>query len=160
MLKLSSPWVTYYNEIKALFGEDPDIRVEYDEDENEVKLFVEDQEKADALSQLLPPAKAFGNVVMKITVIPANRLKESQSVLFEKAFKGNPAFSYMASAESIYCNPITYVVFKNKVVQFWNDNLGDINGNMSTLYQNIASDILGETTNVFFCTDTAKGDEK
>lgn len=26
---LSSPWVTYYREIVALFGDDPDIKIEY-----------------------------------------------------------------------------------------------------------------------------------
>ena len=33
---------------------------------------------------------------------------------------------------------ITYVIFKNCVVQFFNDNLNDAHGLISTLYQNIA----------------------
>ena len=51
-------------------------------------------------------------------------------------------------------NPLHYVVFKNRVVQYWSDNLGDINGNTSTLYENIARDVFGETDNVCFNTDT------
>lgn len=59
----------------------------------------------------------------------------------------------MASAEGIFSNPITYIVFKNKVVQFWNDDLSDIYGNRSTLYQDIAKEIFGESSGIFFCTD-------
>ena len=47
-----------------------------------------------------------------------------------------------------------YVVFENKVVQFFNDDLSDIHGNKSTLYQEIAKDIFGDCDNIYFCTDT------
>ena len=152
---LSSPWIKFYREIEALFKEDPEIKIVYDEDEPEVKLYVENTEKAEAIAQLLPAAKAFGNVVLKITIIPANALGESpKASLFRKAFKGNPAFSFIASVEGIFTNPISYVVFKNKVVQFFNDDLSDINGNCSTLYQELAKDVFGETDGIFFCTDT------
>ena len=50
-------------------------------------------------------------------------------------------------------NPITYVVFVNEVVQYFNDDLGDVYGQCSTLYQEIAKDVFGETEGVFFCTD-------
>ena len=46
-----------------------------------------------------------------------------------------------------------YVVFKNRVVQFFNDNLNDIYGNISTLYQEIASDVFKEISGVNYCTD-------
>lgn len=48
-----------------------------------------------------------------------------------------------------------YVVFKNCVVQFFNDNLNDIYGNISTLYQDIAREIFAdaEWEGVFYCTD-------
>ena len=150
---LSAPWVTFYREINALFGDDPDIRIEYDEDEPEVKLFVDDADKADALTQLLPVEKAFGNIVLKITVIPANEDKVTRAKLIARAFHGNPVYSYGTTIDGIMSNPIHYVVFVNKVVQFYNDDLGDVNGNCSTLYQEIAKDILGEDEGVHFCTD-------
>ena len=53
-------------------------------------------------------------------------------------------------------NVLTYVVFTNKVVQFFNDNLNDIYGNVTTLYQEIASDVFDIESGVFFCTDFKK----
>jgi len=150
---LSAPWVTFYREINALFGDDPDIHIEYDEDEVEVKLFVQNSDKADALTQLLPTEKAFGNVVLKITVIPANEPAPTKASLIARAFQGNPVYSYGTTVDGIMSNPIHYVVFANKVVQFFNDDLGDVNGNCSTLYQEIAKDVLGAEEGVHYCTD-------
>ena len=152
-IKLSSPWVTYYKEIVAMFGEDPDIKIDFDEAENTVKLFVNGQDKADALTQLLPMEKEFGNVVLYIEVIPANK-QPSKIDVYRKAFDGNPAFSYSATIEGIMSNPISYLVFRNKVVQFYNDDLGDINGNKNTLYQDIAEDLFENHDGICFCTDT------
>lgn len=154
-IKLSSPWVKYYREIDALFGKDPDIKIEYNDDSNpqEIKLLVTGEEKADAIAKLLPSEKVFGNVVVKITVCPANLGNTDQVQLFRAAFCGNPAFKFAACAEGIFTNPITYVVFAKEVVQFYDDDLGDINGNCSTLYQNVAKDVFGDVKGVFFCTD-------
>ena len=69
---LSPPWLNYVNEIKALFGRDPEISILYDDNANEVKLYVEGGDKANALAIILPPEKHFGNVTLKITVVPAN----------------------------------------------------------------------------------------
>lgn len=153
--KLSSPWANYYKKIVALFGEDPDIKIVYDEDENLLKLFVDGTDKAEAIDGLLPEEKVFGNVTMKIAIIPANT-EMTKVDMFRKAFEGNPAFSYAVTVGGISSNDFNYVVFKNKVVQYWNDNLGDINGNESTLYQEIAKDIFEDCTGIYFCTDTEK----
>ena len=64
VLKISSPWVLYYRELEVLFGEDPDIHIEYDEDENVITFYVEGTEEADSLTQLLPTEKVFGNVIV------------------------------------------------------------------------------------------------
>ena len=46
-----------------------------------------------------------------------------------------------------------YAVFQSKVVQFFNDDMSDINGNCTTLYQEIAKDVFsGRAEGVFFCT--------
>lgn len=74
MLKLAAPWVAYFNEVKALFGDDPEIKLEYNNDNYEIKMYVDNQEKADALTQLIPAEKAFGNIVVKTIVIPSNKL--------------------------------------------------------------------------------------
>lgn len=43
-------------------------------------------------------------------------------------------------------------MFKNKVVQYFNDDLSDANGVCSTLYQEIAKRIFGENPMIYFCT--------
>ena len=156
-LKLSSPWVLFYREIEAMFKEDPGVRVIYDEESNIVKLYVDGDEKANALAELLPTEKEFGNVTLRIEVIPSNCLGVS-AVSFEKAFEGNAALSYIKTVKGIFSNNITYIVFKNKVVQYFDDSLSDVNGLCSTLYQEIAKDIFGCRDGIFFCTDVAVGE--
>lgn len=152
-LNLSSPWVLYYHELEAFFKEDPNVSVSYDNDTYTVKLFVYGDEKADALTQLLPTEKQFGNVTVKVKVIPANRLNATKLELFRKAFEGNAAVSYMQTVEGLYNNDLNFIVFANKVVQYFTDDLGDINHVRSTLYQDMAKEIFGEHDSIFFCTD-------
>lgn len=152
--KLSAPWTVYYREIQALFGQDPEITIEYDEDNVEIKLLVQNEEKAEALQQLLPSEKIFGRVVLKITVVPANQSSKLTRSVFQKAFNGNPAFNYCYRVDNVFTNPIDFVVFKKEVVQYFNDNLCDIHGIKSTLYEDIARDVFGELPGVYFNTDT------
>ena len=160
-IKLSPPWVTYYNELNCLFKEDPDIIVIYDEENNEIKLCVDNNEKVCALSGILPTEKDFGTVTMKITVVPSNgftkpdelKMKEIYTNPYATAFEGNPILSYVEQIDTIIMGKITYVVFVNEVVQYFNDNLYDINGVCSTLYQEIAKEVFKESNSVHFCTD-------
>ena len=156
-IKLSPPWLTFYHEMEALFGEDPEIRIEYSDSTETIKLYVDNTEKAEALSKLLPVKKSFGNVTVTIQVIPANESAVRIVDLFDRAFKGNPALSYVRTTGGAFGIPMDYVVFKNRVVQFFNDDISDINGLKSTLYQEIAKDIFDETTGIFFCTDVEEG---
>ena len=151
---LSAPWINYYREIEAMFKDDPEVKILYDEDANEIRLYVDNTIKADALSELLPVEKTFGAVTIRTTIIPSNTAVSNSRVnLIEAAFKGNPALSYVQTIHGLFTNDLNYVVFKNKVVQYFNDDLSDVNGFKSTLYQDIAKDIFGEQENVFFCTD-------
>ena len=153
-VNLSSPWLEHYHKITKLFGEDPDIRVIFNEEEYHIQLFVKGDQKANAINELLPDMVEFGNVTVKISVIPENIEFNSNEEIIKAAFKGNPVFSYVKSMEGESPLPITYAVFKNKVVQYFNDNLHDINGNKSTLYQNIADEVLtSSNSNIFYCTD-------
>lgn len=151
-MKLSAPWVNFYRELEALFVQDPEVKVVYEEENNEVKLFVDNARKADALTQLFPAEKEFGNVTLKITVIPANNADVSKADLLAEAFDGNPALSYIQHVDAVL-GSFDYAVFQNKVVQYFNDDLSDINGLRSTLYQDIAKDVFGEDAGVFFCTE-------
>ena len=153
---LQSPWVTFAEEVKELFKNDPEVHVEYD-GQYEVKLFVDNDEKYDALTKILPSVKVFGNVVLNITLVPANAEEveeEDLGDLFEKAFAGNPALAFVAKNEDPAAGPAaTYVVFEKEVVQFYNDDLSDYFRNKSTLYQDIAYNVFGREIGVCFCTD-------
>lgn len=149
--KLSPPWITYVNELKELFGQDPQVKIEYDDDKKVVKLFVDNQTKSDALSALLPVSKDFGNVTLIIGVVPAN-LKANTSELLDAAFDGNPVMSEVIHATTPFGN-ISYAMFKKEVVQFYNDQMDDPRGNKSMLYQDIAKDVFGNVSGAFFCTD-------
>ena len=152
-VKLSSPWENLYHEITAMFGKDEDIKIVINDDEKEVRLYVTGQDKADALTTLLPGEYQFGNVVVNIEVIPSNE-KLTKAQLYRKAFDGNPVFAFAQSVEGIMTNPIHYVVFAREIATYFCDNLHDIYGNINTLYENIAKDLFGESDGVCFCTET------
>ena len=149
---IAPPWIQYVNKLIALFGEDPDIDISYDNDSHLVMLKVNNQAKADAIDHLLPAAKQFGNVTLVISVVPSN-MSDTKADLYTIAFDGNPAFSYVKQVDGVFTNPITYVVFNKEVVQYYNDDLGDVNGNCTTLYQDIAKDLFDDE-GVYFCTDS------
>ena len=153
-LKLSPPWINYYNELVALFGDDPDIKLYFDEESYTVKMFVDSDIKADALMKLLPQEKSFGNVVVKIEIVPANSEDESFVTLFRRAFAGNPVIDDIQTLESPIFGEVSYVVFKNGVVQYFNDDISDLYGLRSTLYQELAKDVFDylNSERIYFCT--------
>ena len=144
-LKISPPWVTYFNMLTALFDGDPDIAVSYDDEKRSITLTVSNGDKGAALQKVLPSAKKFGNVAVLVNVEGpiSNRAFVSNEDLMNTLFEKNPAFSFCRRIEGIITS-FTYVVFKNTVVQFFNDNLNDIYGNVSTLYQNIAEEVFAD----------------
>lgn len=153
-MKLSAPWETYYKQIEALFGSDPKIKTEFDEETKFIKIYVVGDTKAKAISAIIPSEKKFGNVIVRINVIPANTLFTTQYQRFCNAFEGNPAFAYAKTTDGSHGEfAANYIVFKKEVVQFFNDDLSDINGNCTTLYEDIAREVFGEDCGVFFCTE-------
>lgn len=166
-LKMSPPWITYVNKLQALFDGDPLIafNIDYDaEDGPSVTLATTDPDKAAALIRLLPEEKEFGNVILSIYVdspTVSNLTFPTNKALFETAFKGNPAFAeaIAPAAEGYFYIDFTYIIFKNCVVQFFNDNLNDAHGLISTLYQEIAKEIFEDAglNGVYYCTDIEHG---
>lgn len=165
-LKLSPPWITCIHKIQALFDGDPQIACNVKADaggEPIIALACNNGDKVAALLQILPTEVTFGNIPLHILVdgIPSNRAFKTKKELFETAFSKNPAFAYAVAPADEGANwfDMTYVVFKNCVVQFFNDNLNDCHGIISTLYEDIARDILtGEAVQgVYFNTDIEHG---
>lgn len=165
-LKLSPPWVTYVNMVNAMFGYDPDVEIDYNNDGPTLIVTVKNSDKAAAVSKLIPQFKKFGNIVLEIILSTPNGISnmafKDNNALFTTAFTRNPIFAFCYSVTDIFANPITYVVFKNRVAQFFNDNLNDIYGNLSTLHQNIAEEIFADANlyGVYYCTDVEENTGK
>ncbi len=154
IIKKSAPWVTYYKELNELFREDDDVLVIYDEDDNMISVYVEGEAKASAIQYLLPTEKKFGNVTLFVNVIPSNKgsyMVNASNLLSvaTDAFRDNDAVVAVTDISGVF--PLVYVVFKKKVVQYFDDNLGDINGNRSTLYETMAKNVFNDVR-IRFCT--------
>lgn len=166
-VNLIAPWNEYYEELNAFFAEDSDVTILYDEEAKDIKVLVQDPMKAEALTDLLAGEKEFGNTKLTITVVPANKpdtriksrlasLKDNEGFAAEYrvALQNNNLFGYVYEVENVMGFNAVFVIFQKKVVQYYNDNLGDLNGMKSTLAENIARDIFMVHNGVFFCTDT------
>lgn len=164
-LKILAPWSITIRKLEALFDGDPQIafNTNFSGAHPTVVLACNNGDKVAALQKILPDSIEFGGVKLMISVdgVPSNRAFQNKKELFETAFNGNPAFAYAVSPvdEGYNWFSMTYVVFKNCVVQFFADNLNDCHGIISTLYQNIAEELLtGEAAQgVFFNTDVERG---
>ena len=151
-LELSPPWQSYCSKIKELFGADPDITIKFDNDTYNLCLYVDNTDKAEALAKILPEKKEFGGVTVTIKVIPANKEYPTVASAFKEAFKGNPLVKDVIDIEGAFNNPMTYFMFEKKVVQYYDDNLGDPYGNTCTLLQNVADEVFENKEGVFFST--------
>ena len=164
-MKISPPWVTVIHKIEALFGGDPQIVLtpNYEGKDPSIILSCNNGDKVTALQQILPSKFEFGNVALNIDIegTPSDIAFRTKKDLFDTVFAGNPVYAYSVSPvdDGAYWFSMVYVVFKNCVVQFFNDNLDDCHGIISTLYQDIAKDILAGTAvnGVYFNTDVERG---
>ena len=154
-VNLSSPWVIYYRKLESFFELDPDVEVILEGGEEYqpvIRLYVDNSRKADALQELLPNEKKFGNVKVPIIVIPSNNTS-SKLDLLKVALEGNDAVVDIETVSAVF-DDITYIIFEKEVVQYFADDLGDLHGINSTLYQDLAKEIFGESSNIHFCTDS------
>lgn len=157
-VRMSPPWIEYVNKVKALFAKDPEIKIEFNENTMNLCIYVDNADKYEALSNMLPEEKVFGGAALAITVVPANTVKNKDYRYYmKKLFQGNGAVTHIEDLPGIMSNPMTFIVFEKEVIQYWNDNLGDINGMKSTLMEQIARDIFEDADGVFFNTDTDNG---
>lgn len=164
-VKILPPWITFIHKIQALFDGDPQIacNVDYSGAHPAIVLACNNGDKVAALQQILPTGVEYGEVILEITIdgTPSNRSFTTKKELFEVAFDKNPAFAYCVTPTEAgyWFFDFCYVVFKNCVVQFFNDNLNDCHGVISTLYQDLAAEIFKDANlpGVYYCTDVERG---
>ena len=153
-LKLSPPWSIFYDEISAMFECDKEVKVVMDEQNYAIHVFVNNPKKSAAIAKILEQERRFGRVTLKVIVPPPDGTEEEFADdidVYKAAFENNPRLSYIIPKRCIFDTSF-FVVFKNEVVQYFNDDISDVNGFCSTLAENIARDIfVGDLPN--FCTD-------
>ena len=154
ILGLSTPWVTFAREIDAIFSEDPEVTVVYQNDNKEIKIYVDNYAKADAIAAIIPQEKTFGNVTVKVIVIPSNEDLVNRITLFRNAFAGNPILNRIETVTPAPNGPVNYVIFNREILSFFNDDLSDFYGAESTLAEDIARDVfdIGDDA-ICFCTE-------
>ena len=148
---------TVMGKVKALFGSDKGVAIEFDEAECRITLRVANVRKANAISRLVPPEVKFGNVTLKVCVVPGNvgepLPKDAATTdVVAAAFDGNPVVTQVRQVSKGMFRDLAYCVFRKEVVQIAADNLCDINGNISTLMEYIAAETLTGMQGVYFCT--------
>ena len=151
---LQAPWILCFRRLKQLFQYDSDVQVERGNNDEEIKLYVKGTHKAEALNQLLWKEKQFGNITVKITIIPDNEdVEATYTELFEDAFKGNPVFRF-GKHVSGQLGTFDFIVFTAIPAQYYSDNLFDYKGCTTELFEDMAKDIfdVGDDA-VRFCSD-------
>lgn len=154
-VQLAPPWIAHYHKIQALFEHDPDVKVSYNNDDYTVVIGVIGYDKSEAIARLVKPEVVFGNITLKVKVTLVNIEAADIIDTFKTAFRGNPT---VVAAEKINLPGVgsaSHVVFRKEVVQFFNDDICDVYGVESTLFENIANDVFVYSSSdpVYYSTD-------
>ena len=171
MIKVSmeAPWYTFQKKVSALFEKDPDIYVGeifQPEDDSEVtyafNIEVKNHEKFVALDRVIPGTKVFGNVVLGIVLYDEENNDVHPGIkLFETIFKGNPIMKDLKVRTDAAGTDHVYVRFQPEIVQFFDDDTSDYNGNWTGIAEDIAREVFDNTWAVNFCTaDLRENEEK
>ena len=149
-LVLGTPWSLYAQRVKSLFGPDPDVTVEYQDDARFLLLRVKGSAKAAAISALLPSEMDYGSVILRIEVTQVFGDPGEDRKLFDDAFGGNPVFSGTAMGGIV--GDIPYALFKPAVVQLHEDDVSKYEGLVTMTYEELARSVV-EDTDVRICSD-------
>lgn len=165
-LKLSPPWNTYQQEVKALFESDPDIEVgdvnnapDGSDFQYYFDMTVNNHDKFVAMLAVLPEIVNFGNVDLKINMIDRSSDENPYISLYETIFQGNAHLKDIKKVQDFAGTTHAYIRFKPEVIQFYQDDISDYSGNWSGLAQDIARDLFTHTgVTVHFCTADLRED--
>lgn len=139
-VKLSAPWDIYFSKMKALFDRDPEVSVDFNRDNYEIVITSTNDDKIDAIRQIVPETVPMGNITLTIKF--KADVPSSPADLYKRAFKGNPAYvgseTYpLPTGENAY-----FAEFADLAVHYYADDLSNPEGLQFMLYQDIAREIL------------------
>ena len=165
MVKLSAPWCTYQKKVKALFELDPDIDVKEVTEgtgdcDYEFDIVVRNHDKYNALKTLMETRVEFGNVTLGVHIFDAYKQEtEFDIAMLKTLFDGNGLVKDIKVITDSALAKHYYVRFQPTVVQFFNDDLSDFNGNWSGLAADIAREVM-PVAGVNYCTADVRENEK
>ena len=146
---LTPQWERHARAVGALFSRDPDVRCELepDPDDPTLTLRVRGAEKADAISRLLPASVPFGDVTLAIAVERAAD-EPTPAEVFERAFRGNPAFAGTLAAETPI-GTLDYALFAPEAVQWHGDDVSSPWGTRTSTLESLAWEVLDVPPGIF-----------
>lgn len=137
LAQAAPPWINHVRKIALLFANDEEFDIDYDNETHTADIYVDNAVKAAAIDRLLRHEVEFGNVVLKVNVIPNND-EETIVMALRRAFEGNPA---LVSVEERDYPESIHAIFAPDVVQYVSDDLSSYFGITSTLYEELARDV-------------------
>lgn len=140
---LSSPWVRYAKRAEALFENDPDVVVDFDNSNRRLTVLVNGGDKANAIESLMPSEMECGNVTLEIEVCPSNE-EATEVDAFRRAFAGNTAFVDVAEGYGP-ARDVNYALFMPDVVQVEEDDISEFDGLSTLTYAQLAKSVLRDT---------------
>ena len=167
-LVLEAPWYTFQKKVKVLFEQDPEISVGdvYQPGDGTADyafdMEVRSREKLVALDRVLPKVRGFGNVTLHICLRDgeSDGADGAGAALYEAVFRGNRILKDVRSVTDNAGVRHGFVRFQPEVLQFFDDDLSDYNGNWSGLAQDIAREVFSaDFRGVHFCTADLRENE-
>lgn len=159
-LRLEAPWYTYAKMVKAMFEDDPEVTVGEIVDDVEpydyyFDVAVTNHKKAEALEKILRKEVTFGDIELGIGVVDESpEASAAPDVeIFRRAFKGNRILKDIMQPVDAAGVGHTYIRFWPEVIQFFDDDQSDYNGNWNGLAEDIAREIfVNRRWDIQFCT--------
>lgn len=159
-VRLSPPWDGHMSKLASFFKGDDRVRVGTCGMGYVANIEVFDTKMYSALEQVLNKRIRFGNVVLKINLVPANGVKAFKGEMTDLAalkvvLKDNPAFAKIVSRKTELGNNV-FVLFKPVVLMWYNDNLASPYKQSTSVYE-LEAQIVFKDLGVSYSTEPQKG---
>lgn len=154
--QVSAPWYTVHRKLKKLFKGDPEVKVSpldgsVKEEDGKYTVYIScnNAEKLSAIEKLIKTEYDFGGVRMNIKFTAKDGDTEDWEKILKTAFTGNTNVTSIVAVPDLF-DEYYYVIFEDKVVQFYNDEMWDCYGNWNGLYTDIAKDVFKDNPFIKF----------
>ncbi len=158
---LSPPQYSLQRKVAHTIGANPNVTVSEVIEEGDlyvIEISCGARDVAEGLAVILETNYDFGGIKVEIrilgpngnpvTVDPSQQSGEPGELAkeyFQKALKGNRYFVKIPEGGGGPMMPFLFIEMRAAVIQFWNDNIGDLYGNENYVAAHLFSDVCKET---------------